>query len=393
MPAGAAGAAPAHESFRGKELLRALADSIAREAAPLGPVRLMHVCGTHERSVGRFGLRSILPPSVRVIAGPGCPVCVCPASDIRAARELALRPGTILASFGDMLAVPARGGSLLDARAEGADLRIVYSAADAVALARARADKEVVFLSVGFETTTATTAAVLASLRREAEAGTAPPNFSVISSNRVVPPALEALLSPRVALLSPPSGSAGPSMPPVDGLILPGHVSVIIGTEPYRPLAERLGIPCAVAGFEPVDLLAGILEILKQIRRGKAEVANAYSRAVLPCGNERALALMAEVYESVDAAWRGIGILPSSGLVPRDAYRDFDALSRFGVAAEDESEEEAGPCLCAKVMLGAVESEDCPLFGRACRPESPEGPCMVSDEGTCRIRYEYGGSR
>jgi hydrogenase expression/formation protein HypD len=376
---------PAHEAFRGRDLLRVLAASIAREAEGLGPLRLMHVCGTHERSVGRFGLRSLLPRNVRIVAGPGCPVCVCPASDIAAARELALRPGTILASFGDMLAVPAPGGSLLDARAAGAELRVVYSAADAVSLARERADREVVFLSVGFETTTATTAAVLAALAREASSGSAPRNFSVVSSNRAVPPALAALLAPRA------DAEGRPAMPRVDGLILPGHVSVIIGTEPYRPLAEDLGIPCAVAGFEPVDLFAGILELLRQIKGGRAEVANAYRRAVLPGGNERALALIAEVYDAVDAHWRGIGTIPSSGLAPKPALRAFDALEKFGVAPPVGREAEESPCRCAEVMLGAAESEDCPLFGRGCSPEAPAGPCMVSEEGTCRIRYEYGG--
>jgi hydrogenase expression/formation protein HypD len=238
---------------------------------------------------------------------------------------------------------------------------------------------------VGFETTTATTAAVLSSLRREAEAGGAPRNFSMVSTNRVVPPALEALLAPRAR------DDGGPAMPRVDGLILPGHVSVIIGTEPYRPLADRLGIPCSIAGFEPVDLLGGILDILRQIRSGKPEIGNAYGRAVPSGGNQRARSLIAEVYDAVDAAWRGIGTLRGTGLLPKPAYRAFDALEKFGVATAAEPEEGAAGCLCASVMLGAVESEDCPLFGRGCRPESPAGPCMVSEEGTCRIRYEFGG--
>jgi len=380
--------APAHEAFRDKELLRRLLGSIAEEASRLGPVRLMHVCGTHERSVGRFGLRSLLPRNVRIVAGPGCPVCVCPASDIRAARKLALRPNAMLASFGDMLAVPAPGGSLLDARAEGAEVRVVYSAYDALALARENPGKEVVFFSVGFETTTATTAAVLSSLGQGAKAGTAPHNFSLISSNRVVPPALEALLSPRRG-----ATDEAPAIPAVDGLVLPGHVSVIIGTEPYRPLAERLGIPCAISGFEPVDLARGILDLLKQIGSGRAQVSNVYTRAVLPGGNERARALISEVYDTADATWRGIGRLAGTGLVPKPAYRSFDALAKFEVGTEVGSDDEATGCLCAAVMLGTAESEDCPLFGGPCRPESPAGPCMVSDEGTCRIRYEYGGAR
>jgi hydrogenase expression/formation protein HypD len=368
------GALPAHESFRRKDLALALADSIAREAEGLGPLRLMHVCGTHERSVNRFGLRSLLPPNVKIVAGPGCPVCVCPVSDLLAARKLALRPLTILASFGDMLGVPMPGGSLLDARGEGADVRMVYSASDALALARAEPDKEVVFFSIGFETTTATTAAVVASLAKDAA-----PNFSLISSNRVVPEALGILLA-----------SKGIS---VDGLILPGHVSAVIGIEDYRFLVEGFGIPCAVTGFESVDLLEGIRSLLAQIRGGKALLYNGYSRAVLPEGNQKAKGLIAEVYEPCDAYWRGMGLLPGTGLALKGAYSAFDAPAKFGIAPEMDGDDPVAACHCPGVMIGKAEPEECPLFGSACLPESPVGPCMVSDEGTCRIRHEYGGGR
>jgi hydrogenase expression/formation protein HypD len=331
----------------------------------------MHVCGTHERSVNRFGLRSLLPPTIRVVAGPGCPVCVCPLSDLLAARKIALRPGVIMTSFGDMLSVPMPGGSLLDARREGAELRVVYSASDALALARREPEKEVVFFSIGFETTTATTAAVVASLARDPQ-----PNFSLISSNRVVPRALELLLASKE--LS------------VDGLILPGHVSAIIGSEAYRFLPRDFGIPCAVAGFEPIDLLEGIRELLAQKRSGRAELRNCYSRAVLPEGNLKARRLMAEVYESRDSAWRGLGILPGTGLALKPAFGSYDALARFGIEPGLEPAEEAAGCLCPRVIVGLAEPEDCPHFGSACRPESPLGPCMVSEEGTCRIRRDYG---
>jgi hydrogenase expression/formation protein HypD len=334
----------------------------------------MHVCGTHERSVNRFGLRSLLPPKVRVVAGPGCPVCVCPLSDLLAARTLALRPLTILASFGDMLGVPMPGGSLLDARGEGADARVVYSASDALALARAEPGKEVVFFSVGFETTTATTAAVIASLARDAA-----PNFSLISSNRVVPEALELLLA------------AGELK--IDGLILPGHVAAVIGSEAFRFLVRDFGIPCAVAGFESVDLMEGIRSILAQIREGRPELYNGYSRAVLPEGNPKAKRLMAEAYEPCDARWRGMGLLPGTGLALRSAYSAYDALKKFDMPPEAEPEDPPSACLCPSVMMGAAEPEECALFGSSCRPESPVGPCMVSEEGTCRIRHEYGGGR
>ncbi len=365
------GELPAHESFRRKEPALALVRAIAREAEGLGPLRIMHVCGTHERSVNRLGLRSLLPPNLRIVAGPGCPVCVCPVSDLLAARKLALRRGVVLAGFGDMLAVPMPGGSLMDARREGAELRLVYSASDALALAEAEPRKEVVFLSVGFETTTATTAAVLASLARRRV-----PNFSMISSNRVVPEALAFLLSAE---------ELG-----VDALILPGHVSAIIGSEAFRFLVRDYGIPCAVAGFEIVDLLEGILALLSQIRKGAPELHNGYSRSVLPEGNLKALRLMAEVYESRDAYWRGLGSIPGTGLAPRGAYSAYDAYLKFGLANEGEAEDTAVGCLCPRVILGTAEPEDCPLFGASCAPESPVGPCMVGEEGTCRIRREFG---
>jgi hydrogenase expression/formation protein HypD len=365
---------PAHESFRRRDLVDGLVRKIAIAARDLGPIRIMHVCGTHERSVNRFGLRDLLPENIRILAGPGCPVCVCPLSDLAAARELALERGVLLATFGDMLGVPGVDGSLLDARSLGAELRVVYSASDALLLARSRPDREIVFFSIGFETTTAPTASMVADL----EALPAP-NFSLISSNRVVPEALDFLLS---------SGEI-----PLDGLLLPGHVSVIIGSEAYRFLVDRYRIPCAIAGFEPVDILAGILALLEQKLSGKPEIRNSYSRAVLAHGNPKARALISRVYEPFDAVWRGLGALPGTGLRLRPAFHPYDALRKFGIDASREPEETMLGCLCSKVMVGLEEPASCPRFGTDCRPESPAGPCMVSDEGTCRIRYEYGGAR
>ncbi|MGA2546119.1 MAG: hydrogenase formation protein HypD [Rectinemataceae bacterium] len=366
--------APAHESFRRKGLIASLASTIAAAARDMGPIRIMHVCGTHERSVNRFGLRDLLPKNLKIVAGPGCPVCVCPLSDLAAARKLALRSGVILATFGDMLNVPGADGSLMDARSLGAELRVVYSVGDALTLAKSNPDKEIVFFSIGFETTTAPTAAVVADLEERPV-----PNFSLISSNRVVPEALDFLLS---------SGELT-----VDGLLLPGHVSVIIGSEAYRFLVDRYRIPCAIAGFEPVDLLAAILEILKQKREGKPEIHNSYSRAVLAQGNLKAKALMEKVYEPCDAVWRGLGPLPRTGLRLRPAFNSYDALRKFGLERSLEPEDPVKGCLCAKVMVGLEEPSSCPHFGRDCQPESPVGPCMVSDEGTCRIHYEYGAAR
>ena len=365
---------PAHDHVRRKDLVEGLASAIALAARGQGTIRIMHVCGTHERSVNRFGLRDLLPANIRIVAGPGCPVCVCPLSDLAAARALALRPGVILATFGDMLGVPGPEGSLMDTRGIGADLRVVYSVSDALNLAKSNPDREVVFLSIGFETTTAPTAAVVAGLEREVV-----PNFSLISSNRVVPEALDFLLA---------SGNLS-----VDGLLLPGHVSVIIGAEAYRFLVDRHRVPCAIAGFEPVDLLAGILEVLTQRRSGVPSVHNSYSRAVLPQGNLKAKALMAHVYEPFDAVWRGLGTLPGTGLRLKPAFTRYDALIKFGVEVEGESEDPVAGCLCAKVMVGLEEPTACPRFGGDCIPERPVGPCMVSDEGTCRIRFEYGAVR
>jgi len=362
--------APPHESFRRRDLVEGLARSIARASEALGPIRIMHVCGTHERSVHRFGLRALLPASLRIVAGPGCPVCICPLSDLAAARDLALRPGVLLASFGDMLNVPGPEGSLADARSLGASLRVVYSVMDAVSLARAHPEKEIVFFSIGFETTTAPTAATLAGLE-----GSGLRNFSLISSNRVIPEALDYLLS---------TGELSP-----DALLLPGHVSVIIGSEAYAGLVERHRLPCAIAGFEPVDILSGILAILEQKLEGRARVHNSYSRAVLPQGNVRARDFVSRVYEPCDAVWRGLGMVPGSGLRLRAAFSGYDAQRKFGLASSSEPEERPAGCLCPRVMVGLEEPEGCPLFGRGCVPERPVGPCMVSDEGTCRIRYEY----
>ena len=362
---------PAHEEFRRRDLVLSLSERIAEKAEGLGPLRIMHVCGTHERSINRFGIRGLLPGCVKVIAGPGCPVCVCPVSDIAAARKIAKVPSVILATFGDMLTVPAPDGSLQSARSEGADIRIVYSAADALELARSESGREVVFFSVGFETTVAPTAAIVASL-----AGRPQKNFSLIVSNRVVPEALELICSsPELS---------------IDGFILPGHVSVIIGSDAYLPLARDRKIPCAVVGFESVDLLAGILDLLEQIRSGIAVVANSYSRAVLPGGNAKAKAFIAKVFEPCDAVWRGMGVLPGTGLSLRSEYSAYDAISKFGVKVGTEDEGVPEGCLCPLVMTGQREPEQCPHFGRACRPENPVGPCMVSDEGTCKIRIEFG---
>jgi hydrogenase expression/formation protein HypD len=271
-----------------------------------------------------------------------------------------------------MVAVPTSSGSLLDTKRDGADIRVIFSVVDALRMARAEPEKEIVFFSIGFETTTAPTAAALASLALDPL-----PNFSLIASNRVIPPALDILLASEE--LS------------IDGLILPGHVSVIIGTGEYLFLADRYRLPCAIAGFEPVDLLVAIRDILEQIRAGKAEIKNSYPRAVLAEGNLKAKKLMAEVFEERDGVWRGLGLLPGTGLGLRPSFQAYDAMRKFGLEPIPEPAESDTGCICPRVMLGLAEPEECPGFAAACRPENPLGPCMVSEEGTCRIRFEYGG--
>lgn len=381
MTAGAPAFRP--ELYREPDRVRALAARVRQLAERLGrPVKLMHICGTHEHEIGRFGLRDLLPDDVEVLAGPGCPVCVCDSAWIDLAIRVAERPEVVLASFGDMLAVPgslplrgeARGDvrmSLLDARARGADVRAVTSVFEAARLAADAPERQVVFLSVGFETTVVATAALL---KRGA-----PDNFTLLEANYYTPPATHML----------------PSLPgfDVDGFLLPGHASAITGLEPYRHLPER-GLACAVAGFEPVDVLAGVAELLEQLVAGEPRLANSYPRVVADDGNPRALAELDEVFELVTMRWRGIADIPGSGYRLRPAYRRYRAIERFPEAAalddaERASEHPAG-CRCADVTLGLARPDACPLFGKRCTPDHPYGPCMVGHEGTCRAWHLYG---
>ena len=370
------------EAFRDPRLVAALARRIGSAVAELGrPVTLMHICGTHEHALGRFALRDLLPEGLTLLAGPGCPVCVCDSALIDAAIGLASVPGVMLASFGDMLAVPgglplrgeARGDvrmSLLSARARGASVRTVNSIFEAAELARAHPQREVVFFSVGFETTVVATAALL--LRRP------PTNLSILEANYYTPPA--------TGLLPTLPGFA------VDGMLLPGHAAAVTGTAVYRGLAAA-GIACTVTGFEPADMLAGVAALLQQLLEGVARIDNSYRRVVAPEGNLRALAELTEVFEPAPRRWRGIADIPDSGFDLRPAFRRHSARTRFPDAfqahAEAAQEHPAG-CRCADVTLGRITPDACPLFGRRCTPDSPYGPCMVSHEGTCRAWQAYG---
>lgn len=352
---------------------RAAADLVAviKRAVGKEPVRLMEVCGTHTVAIFRSGIRQLLAGAIELVSGPGCPVCVTAQRDIDFAIGLAGEPGVTLATYGDMLKVPGTRGSLQQARAEGADVRIVYSALDAVRLAADHPDRRVVFLGVGFETTAPAAAmAVEAAQRRGLR------NFFVYSVHKVVPPALRALLdSGEVAL---------------DGLILPGHVSVVIGLEPYRFVADEYGLPAVVTGFEPLDILAGIRTLVTMRRCGTPAVASEYRRAVRPEGNLAAQAAMARVFAPADASWRGLGPIPGSGLQLSEAFAGFDAAREFAVDVSF-SREPTG-CLCGEVLCGRATPLDCKLFAAACTPARPVGPCMVSYEGTCAAYYAYGRS-
>jgi len=357
------------DEYRDPEQVRKLVAAI-READP-PPMTIMEVCGTHTMAVGRYGIRQLLPPEVRLISGPGCPVCVTPQADIDALLGLAARPGVTVTTFGDMLRVPGSKSSLEAERARGADVRIVYSPTDALETARRNLDKETVFFGVGFETTAPGVALTLAAAARENV-----PNFSVYSVHKLIPPALSALLS----------GEA----PAVDGFLLPGHVSTIIGTKAYEPIARDFHVPCVVSGFEPVDILQSVLMLARQVKEGRAEVENQYRRAVTPNGNFAAQQAVEAVFEPCDSSWRGIGVIPASGLKVRQEYEVYDALRRFGIPEMAESPEPAG-CLCGEVLKGRARPADCPLFGSSCTPAEPVGPCMVSSEGTCAAWYHYGG--
>lgn len=351
--------------LRRPELLRDLAAELRRGAA--SPATLMEVCGTHTVAIARHGLRSVLPEGVRLISGPGCPVCVTPQEQVDLFLALGRIEGVTLATFGDMVRVPGSEGDLEQARAEGAEVLVVYSPMDAVEAAARSPERQVVFFGIGFETTAPTVALALLEARRRGLG-----NFSVLCAHKLIPPALLALLDSEVR---------------VDGFICPGHVSAIIGGRAYRPVAER-GKPCVVAGFEPADVLAAVAMLLRQLAEGRSEVEIEYRRVVRPEGNRRAQELLSQVFRVVDARWRGLGEIPASGYELADQFADFDAARRFAVAPPPSREPEG--CRCGDVLRGAIQPPECPLFGRACTPRKPVGACMVSSEGACQAWHRYG---
>lgn len=343
--------------------LGAAAEAVGR------PMAFMEVCGTHTMSAFRCGLHALMPENVRLISGPGCPVCVTAQGDIDQLIELAMDRDVTLCTYGDMLRVPGRMGSLERARGRGAEVRVVYCALDAVRLAQSQPQRQVVFGAVGFETTApATAVAVLKAQELGLE------NFSVLVSHKRVVPAMLALLES-----SPPHK--------LDGFLCPGHVSVIIGASAYRPVVHKHGVPCVIGGFEEALMAEAMAVLAEQVRDGVAKLTNHYPEAVTGGGNRVAMACIDGVFRVADVRWRGLGVIPGSGLMLRDSLRAFDAADRFALARPEDHEPRG--CLCGQVIAGRATPDKCRLFGTACTPINPIGPCMVSGEGTCQAWFKY----
>lgn len=357
------------DEFRNRDACRRVADAIA--AASTKPLTLMEVCGGHTMAVHRFGIRSLLPTTIELKSGPGCPVCVSSRRFIDHAVALARRPEVTLATYGDLVRVPGSSSSLERERANGADVRIVYSTLEALDIAATESDRTVVFLGIGFETTAPTSAtAVVQAKQRNLT------NFRLLSSHKVMPPAMTALIDEGVG---------------IDGYICPGHVSVVTGSTIYEEIARKYRRGCVISGFEPLDILMSIQMLVRQLETNQPGVEIQYSRAVRPEGNRKAQDMIEEVFEPRDDWWRGLGSLPNSGLGIRQAYGAFDAEKTIEVEIE-ETRETPG-CICGEILKGVKTPHDCKLFGKACTPANPVGTCMVSSEGSCAAVYRYARTR
>ncbi|MBK9244230.1 MAG: hydrogenase formation protein HypD [Burkholderiales bacterium] len=368
------------DEFRDGELARGIAAQIAREVRPDRRYQFMEFCGGHTHAISRYGITDLLPPQVRLIHGPGCPVCVLPIGRVDLAIRLALEHKVWLATYGDCLRVPASDGlSLLKAKARGARIAMVYSAADALELARRNPQQQVVFFAIGFETTTPPTALVI----RQAAAGKVG-NFSVVCNHVLTPSAITSILeSPEVRQL----GTV-----PLDGFIGPAHVSTVIGSRPYEHFAQEYAKPVVIAGFEPLDVMQAILMLVRQVNDGRAEVENEFTRAVTRDGNIKAQALVSEVFELRRSfEWRGLGEVPYSALAIRAEYAAFDAEKKFALETRKVADNRA--CECGAILRGVKHPRDCRIFGTVCTPENPVGSCMVSSEGACAAHYTYGRFR
>ena len=365
------------DEFRDGELARRIAARIRAEARPDRGYNLMEFCGGHTHAISRYGIKDLLPPNVNMIHGPGCPVCVLPIGRIDSAIELATKHSAVVCTYADTMRVPASNGlSLMKAKARGADIRMVYSAADALKIAQGHPERQVVFFAIGFETTTPPTAIVI----RQAQAlGLA--NFTVFCNHVLTPAAITHILeSPEVRELG---------IVPLDGFIGPAHVRTVIGSQPYEYFAEEYQRPVVIAGFEPLDVMQAILMLVRQLNDGRAEVENEFTRAVTREGNEKAKALVADVFELRRTfEWRGLGEVPYSALRIKEAYAAFDAERRFGIEYRSVADNKA--CECGAILRGVKKPVDCKLFGTVCTPENPMGSCMVSSEGACAAHYTYG---
>lgn len=337
-----------------------------------GHIRLMEVCGTHTVSIFRSGIRSLLPEGIELISGPGCPVCVTPVGEIDRAIALAQIKDVALLTFGDLMRVPATSSSLNQERAMGRDIRIVTSPLDAVEIAQREAQRRIIFFAVGFETTSPAIAAAVKEARRRGIS-----NLYLLSCQRLIPPAIRALVSSRDLK--------------IDGFILPGHVSVIIGKTPYSFIAREFSLMGVITGFEALDILEGVYMLLCQKKEGRSEIEVQYRRAVKEEGNQLALEIMEEVFEPVSARWRGLGMIPESGLTLREEFKEMDAALVFDIPYKDKKDPPG--CLCGEILQGLKSPPDCPLFDTRCTPEMPVGPCMVSSEGSCAAFHKYGVSR
>ncbi len=358
------------EAFRRPEGAEKLLAALRGVRLPR-PVRLMEVCGTHTMAIARSGLRQVLPPEVRLLSGPGCPVCVTPAAAMDEVLRLSSLPGLTLATYGDLMKVPGsvRGDDLRRRKALGADVRVVYSPMDALDMARAEPRRQVLFLGVGFETTAPGTALAVLEARRQGLT-----NFFLLSLLKRTAPALRALVARRDLA--------------IDGFLCPGHVATIVGAEAFRFLPEEYGLPAVVAGFETGDLLAALYRLLRQLEEGAPRLENEYTRAVSPEGNPAALAAMEQVFSPCSGLWRGLGPIPDSGLRLREEFAPFDGAAKFDFHPAER--EAPSPCRCGDVICGRMAPAQCPLFGAVCTPDDPVGPCMVSGEGACAAAYHYG---
>ncbi|MBU1061515.1 MAG: hydrogenase formation protein HypD [Candidatus Omnitrophica bacterium] len=356
------------DEFRDNKIARSISKAIFKEAMGLPHINLMEVCGTHTMSIGRFGIKDMLPENISLISGPGCPVCVTPKAYIDKAVALSRLHGTIVVTFGDMMKVPGSYSSLEKERSKGGLVNLVYSALDAVDIAEKNSDKKIIFLGIGFETTSPTVAtSVIYAKKKRLK------NFFIYAGHKLIIPAMKALVEDIEVN--------------IHGFLCPAHVSTIIGTMPYNLIAKRYGRPCVIAGFEPLDILQGILMLIEQIRSKKSKVGNQYKRVVKKYGNKKALELIKEVFSPKDSEWRGIGILPQSGLALNKRYNMFDAEASFrlpGIKTRPDT-----GCICGSVLKGIKTPVDCKLFSKRCTPQTPVGSCMVSSEGTCAAYYKY----